>query len=135
HRDRSPGGWRRGDLLVDGEVVAGRLEPAALHCPPRQAYITVSGTCIFRCRYCPVPDLPGRRKGVDEIVRMVESVADRVDGISITSGVAPRSRRRRHTSSRSSRRSARSVFPSGGSRSTPPGPRPPPGSTPSASQR
>lgn len=75
------------DLIVDGETVVGRLEPAALHCP-RQAYVTVSGTCIFRCRYCPVPDLPGRRKGVDEIVRMVESVADRVDGISITSGVA-----------------------------------------------
>ncbi|MCC7555829.1 MAG: radical SAM protein [Methanoculleus marisnigri] len=75
------------DLLVDGEVVAGRLEPAALHCP-RQAYITVSGTCIFCCRYCPVPALPGRRKEVDEIVRMVGSVADRIDAISITSGVA-----------------------------------------------
>lgn len=74
-------------LVIDKEEVHGRLEPAALHCP-RQAYITVSGTCTFRCRYCPVPDLPGRRKGVDEIVRMVESVADRVDGISITSGVA-----------------------------------------------
>jgi biotin synthase-related radical SAM superfamily protein len=75
------------DLLIDGDVVSGRLEPAALHCP-RQAYITVSGMCIFCCRYCPVPDLPGRRKGVDEIVRMVESVADRIDAISITSGVA-----------------------------------------------
>ena len=75
------------DLLVDGETIAVRLEPAALHCP-RQAYITVSGTCIFHCRYCPVPTLPGRRKGIDEIVRMVESVADRVDAISITSGVA-----------------------------------------------
>ncbi|SCL76268.1 radical SAM protein, family [Methanoculleus chikugoensis] len=75
------------DLLLDGEVVAGRLEPAALHCP-RQAYVTVSGTCVFHCRYCPVPDLPGRRKEVAEIVRMVESVADRIDAISITSGVA-----------------------------------------------
>lgn len=75
------------DLIIDGETVAGRLEPAALHCPC-QAYITVSGTCIFHCRYCPVPALPGRRKGVDEIVRMVESVADRIDAISITSGVA-----------------------------------------------
>ncbi len=74
-------------LVIDGEEVHGRLEPAALHCP-RQAYITVSGTCVFHCRYCPVPDLPGRRKGIDEIVRMVESVADRVDCISITSGVA-----------------------------------------------
>ncbi len=75
------------DLLIGGESVAGRLEPAALHCP-RQAYITVSGTCIFHCRYCPVPELPGRRKGVDEIVRMVESVADRIDAVAITSGVA-----------------------------------------------
>lgn len=74
-------------LIIDGEEVHGRLEPAALHCP-RQAYITVSGTCIFHCRYCPVPTLPGRRKDIAEIVRMVESVADRVDAISITSGVA-----------------------------------------------
>ena len=75
------------DLLIDGKSASGRLEPAALHCP-RQAYITVSGTCIFHCRYCPVPTLPGRRKGIDEIVRMVEGVADRIDCISITSGVA-----------------------------------------------
>jgi len=74
-------------LVIDREEVHGRLEPAALHCP-RQAYVTVSGTCVFHCRYCPVPDLPGRRKGIDEIVRMVESVADRIDCISITSGVA-----------------------------------------------
>lgn len=75
------------DLLIDGDVVSGRLEPAALHCP-RQAYITVSGMCIFHCRYCPVPGLPGRRKEIDEIVRIVESVADRIDAIAITSGVA-----------------------------------------------
>ncbi|MCM2465622.1 radical SAM protein [Methanoculleus oceani] len=75
------------DLVIDGNVVSGRLEPAALHCP-RQAYITVSGTCIFHCRYCPVPGLQGRRKEVFEIVELVESVADRVDAIAITSGVA-----------------------------------------------
>lgn len=74
------------DLFIDNERIRGRLEPTALHCP-RQAYITVSGACIFRCRYCPVPGLPGRRKEVGEIVRMVESVADRIDGIAITSGV------------------------------------------------
>lgn len=74
------------DLFIGGEQVRGRLEPAALHCP-RQAYITASGACIFHCRYCSVPGLPGRRKGIDEIVRMVEGVADRVDAISITSGV------------------------------------------------
>jgi len=75
------------DLFIDGDVVSGRLEPAALHCP-RQAYVTVSGTCIFHCRYCPVPGLPGRRKEIEEIVRMVGNVADRSDAIAITSGVA-----------------------------------------------
>jgi biotin synthase-related radical SAM superfamily protein len=35
-----------------------------------------------------VPGLPGRRKEVEEIVEMVESVADRIDAIAITSGVA-----------------------------------------------
>ncbi|MCK9276912.1 MAG: radical SAM protein [Methanoculleus sp.] len=80
-------GGGEADLFIDGERVGGRLEPAALHCP-RQAYITVSGTCIFHCRYCPVPGLPGRRKKVGEIVEMVGGVADRVDAIAITSGVA-----------------------------------------------
>lgn len=75
------------DLFIDDEEISGRLELAALHCP-RQAYITVSASCIFHCRYCSVPDLPGRRKEIAEIVRMVESVADQVDGIAITSGVA-----------------------------------------------
>ena len=80
-------GGGEADLFIDGERVRGRLEPAALHCP-RQAYITVSASCIFHCRYCPVPGLPGRRKEIAGIVRMVESVADRVDAIAITSGVA-----------------------------------------------
>ncbi len=80
-------GGGEADLFVDGDLVRGRLEPAALHCP-RQAYITVSGTCIFHCRYCPVPGLPGRRKEIAEIVELVRSVADRIDAIAITSGVA-----------------------------------------------
>jgi biotin synthase-related radical SAM superfamily protein len=75
------------DLIINDRQISGRLEPAALHCP-RQAYITVSGTCIFCCRYCPVPGLPGRRKEVEEIVEMARSVADRIDAIAITSGVA-----------------------------------------------
>ncbi len=80
-------GGGEADLIIDGDGVGGRFEPAALHCP-RQAYITVSGACIFHCRYCQVPGLPGRRKEVAEIVEMVGSVADRVDAIAITSGVA-----------------------------------------------
>jgi biotin synthase-related radical SAM superfamily protein len=74
-------------LRLGGELIEGRLEPIALHCP-RQAYITVSGGCIYRCRYCRVPALGGRRKSVEEIREMVESVRDRIDAISITSGVA-----------------------------------------------
>jgi biotin synthase-related radical SAM superfamily protein len=74
-------------LVFSDERISGRLEPAALHCP-RQAYITVSGQCIFSCRYCPVPQLSGRRKSIDEIVGLVEEVSDRIDAISITSGVA-----------------------------------------------
>jgi len=73
-------------LRVGGETIVGRLEPIALHCP-RQAYITVSGGCIYHCRYCRVPALGGRRKSVEEIREMVDLVRDRIDAISITSGV------------------------------------------------
>lgn len=73
-------------LVADGREIDGRLEPIALHCP-RQAYLTVSSGCIFSCRYCEVPNHPPRRKSVDEIVAMVEGVADRIDAISLTSGV------------------------------------------------
>ena len=73
-------------LSVDGKEISGILEKIALHCP-RQAYITISSGCIFSCRYCEVPGHPPRRKSVDEIVAMVEGVADRIDAISLTSGV------------------------------------------------
>ncbi len=64
----------------------GILEQPALHCP-RQAYITVTGQCIFSCKYCPVPLNEGRAKTPEEITGMIESVIDRIDAISITSGV------------------------------------------------
>jgi biotin synthase-related radical SAM superfamily protein len=73
-------------IFLEGREYRGRLEPVGLHCP-RQAYITVSGSCIFHCRYCPVPSQAGRRKTVDEIVAMVDAVRDRIDAIAITSGV------------------------------------------------
>lgn len=73
-------------LFVDGKEIEGVIEPIALHCP-RQAYLTVSSGCIFSCRYCEVPGHPQRRKSVDEIVAMVARVADRIDAISLTSGV------------------------------------------------
>jgi len=64
----------------------GILEKPGLHCP-RQAYITVTGRCIFSCMYCPVPLNEGRIKTPEEIAGMIESVRDRIDAVSITSGV------------------------------------------------
>lgn len=70
-----------------GEIVlSGHLEQVGLHCP-EQAYITVSSGCIFNCHYCNVPRLPKRRKTIEEIHAMVDGIKDRIDAISITSGV------------------------------------------------
>ncbi|GAA5263089.1 radical SAM protein [Methanocalculus sp. MC3] len=73
-------------LGFDNIETTGILEQPALHCP-RQAYITVSGQCIFSCRYCPVPLKEGRVKTPEEIAKMIESARDRIDAISLTSGV------------------------------------------------
>lgn len=73
-------------LTVDGEEYHGVLERPGLHCP-RQAYITVTGSCIFSCLYCNVPRLSGQRKTLDEIELLVESVLPDIDAISLTSGV------------------------------------------------
>lgn len=74
------------DLYLDNNLVAGKLLEPGFHCPD-QAYITVTGSCIFNCRYCTVPHIGGRRKSIDEIVQMVESVRPRIHAIAITSGV------------------------------------------------
>lgn len=74
------------DLFYDGNQVTGRLLEPGCHCPD-QAFITVTGSCIFRCRYCPVPTLGGRRKTIGEIMGMVESARHRIHAISVTSGV------------------------------------------------
>jgi biotin synthase-related radical SAM superfamily protein len=74
------------DLYSEGSMVPGRLLEPGLHCPG-QAYITVTESCAFRCRYCQVPQLGGRRKSIDEIVRMVESVLHRIRAVAVTSGV------------------------------------------------
>ena len=60
--------------------------PPGLHCPD-QAFITVTEGCIFSCRYCSVPRLAARRKTVEEIMDLVESVRHRISAISLTSGV------------------------------------------------
>jgi len=79
-------GEGRVELTVNGEKIEGTLERPALHCP-RQAYITITPSCIFSCRYCNVPVLKGKRKTIEEIENLVESVYGTIDAISITSGV------------------------------------------------
>jgi biotin synthase-related radical SAM superfamily protein len=74
------------DLCYEGTLTRGRLLEPGFHCPD-QAFITVTGSCIFSCRYCTVPRLGSRRKTIEEIMGMVESVRHRVGAISITSGV------------------------------------------------
>jgi biotin synthase-related radical SAM superfamily protein len=74
------------DLYLDGNLISGRLLEPGFHCPD-QAFITITGSCIFRCRYCNVPNTGGTRKSIDEIKSMVESVRHRIHAISITSGV------------------------------------------------
>jgi len=75
------------DLYFSDQQIPGRLILPGLHCP-EQAFITVTESCIFSCRYCSVPLLKGKRKTVEEIMNLVESVRHRVRAISITSGVA-----------------------------------------------
>ena len=77
----------RARLDYAGESTAGQVEPVGLHCP-RQAFITVTPTCRYRCQYCTVPHQEGRRRSVEECVALVKSVHDRVDAIALTSGVA-----------------------------------------------
>jgi biotin synthase-related radical SAM superfamily protein len=74
------------DLYFEGKLIPGRLLEPGHHCPD-QAFITVTGSCIFKCRYCPVPRIGGRRKSIQEIMDMVESVRHRIHAISLTSGV------------------------------------------------
>ena len=79
-------GGGEAELHLDGEIIHGRIEKVGLHCP-RQAYITVSEGCIYRCRYCPVPAQEARVKTPEEVAKLVEGVLDRIDAISLTSGV------------------------------------------------
>ena len=74
------------DLHFEGVIISGRLLEPGCHCPD-QAFITVTGSCIFHCRYCPVPTLGGKRKTIEEIKGMVEAAWHRIGAISITSGV------------------------------------------------
>lgn len=73
-------------LRFGGIVQEGIIEPPALHCP-RQAFITISEGCIFRCRYCNVQFQKPKIKTPEEVVSMIRDVFDEIDCISITSGV------------------------------------------------
>jgi len=76
-------------VIKDGKpIVTGQLEPALSHCPD-QAYLTISGRCIYDCKFCPVPKLNGDVKVPDEILSLVEEAkrTGRLRAISLTSGV------------------------------------------------
>lgn len=73
-------------LRFEGKEYPGVLEKPGLHCP-KQAYLTVTGSCVFRCRYCNVWKNPGPRRSIDEMERMVSEVFPDIDAISLTSGV------------------------------------------------
>ena len=76
-------------VIKDGKtIVTGQLEPALSHCPD-QAYLTISGRCIYDCKFCPVPKLDGDVKVPDEILDLVEEAkrTGRLKAISLTSGV------------------------------------------------
>jgi len=76
-------------VIKDGRsIVTGRLEPALSHCP-EQAYLTISGRCVYDCKFCPVPKLNGEVKIPDEILQLVQEAKStgRLRAISLTSGV------------------------------------------------
>jgi biotin synthase-related radical SAM superfamily protein len=76
-------------VIKDGKpIVTGKLEPALSHCP-EQAYLTISGHCIYDCKFCPVPKLNGEVKVPDEILQLVEEAnrTGQLKAISLTSGV------------------------------------------------
>ncbi len=77
-------------VIRDGQIiVTGKLEPALSHCP-EQAYLTISGRCIYDCKFCPVPKLNGEIKSLETILQMVEEAKQtgNLRAISLTSGVA-----------------------------------------------
>lgn len=76
-------------VVKDGKtIVTGLLEPALSHCP-EQAYLTISGRCIYDCKFCPVPLLNGDVKSLETILQMVEEAKQtgELRAISLTSGV------------------------------------------------
>ncbi|MHC1686195.1 MAG: radical SAM protein [Methanothrix sp.] len=76
-------------VIKDGKtIMTGKLESALSHCP-EQAYLTMSGKCVYDCKFCPVPKLDGEVKVPDKILRLVEEARQtgQLRAISLTSGV------------------------------------------------
>ncbi len=76
-------------VIKDGvEIARGEIEPALSHCP-EQAYLTISGQCIYDCKYCPVPKLQGEVKSVEKLMGLVRDAdkEGKLKAISLTSGV------------------------------------------------
>lgn len=72
-----------------GRVIAtGYLENPLAHCP-EQAYINISESCKFNCKYCSVPLLGGPTKSPSEVMSIVKEAWKRgpFEAISLTSGV------------------------------------------------
>lgn len=81
-----------GDFVIlkeNKELVRGELELILAHCPG-QAYITLSERCIYDCKFCSVPKLPGKIKTLEEVVAMVENAwkTGGLKAIALTSGIA-----------------------------------------------
>lgn len=74
------------DIIFKGEKIEGHLEKPGQHCP-KQAFITISGSCIYRCGYCSVHKIQAMRKSVDKIIGLVKNAGE-IEAISLTSGVA-----------------------------------------------
>jgi len=76
-------------LIKDGKpIVSGCLEPAISHCP-EQAYLTISGRCVYDCKFCPVPKLSGEVKDLDKILQLVQEGwnTGHLKAISLTGGM------------------------------------------------
>ncbi len=76
-------------VIKDGKTILnGKLESALSHCP-EQAYLTISGRCIYDCKFCPVPKLDGEVKVPDKILQLVEDAerTGQLRAISLTSGI------------------------------------------------
>ncbi|HJK02559.1 MAG TPA: radical SAM protein [Methanocorpusculum sp.] len=73
-------------ILTYGYIeVLGKLEKPGSHCP-KQAYITINGSCMFHCKYCAVPSNASPIKSADEIVSLVREAGD-IEAISLTGGI------------------------------------------------